>query len=813
MTKHTDDSRKKWASLAVLSLSLVIISLDNTILNVALPTLVRDLKASTSQLQWIMDAYIIVFAGLLLTGGSLGDRFGRKWTLFVGLAIFGLGSGLSAFASSSDVLIGTRAFMGIGGALIMPATLSIITNTFKDPRERAKAISIWSGVSGLGVAIGPLAGGWLLQHFWWGSIFLINVPITIISIAAGIPLITNSANPNPKKMDFIGVISSIAGLGLLLWAIIEAPSHGWTSRTTLLAFFGAIVILTGFVIWEKKTPHSMLDIKLFSNPRFSAASTSVSLVFFALFGSLFLITQYFQFILGFSPLQAGLRTVPLALMITIVAPISVRVVHKIGTKITVFIGMLTIAVGLFWFSSVASTSASYTSLFIPILLIGIGMGTTVSPSIEAVMGSLPRESAGVGSAMNSTNMQVGGALGVAITGSLSSSKFRSYLNSSLVHHGLGSKTAAFLLSIIKSSIGTALALAHHMAALPLAHTLPRTIYGAQLATIAKDSFTKGIDFSLPIDSLIAILGAIIVLLFLPSTVKEPIKSQPIFASSGQNGLGGLSRQNGYSTNSIPANSNGSKAQGKNIGAIGQIINPIGKPIGGAILTLSTLDGHQVLRASTHNDGSYQLDGIDSGSYVAVAAAPGFLPTATTVSIRSDKPIEQNFILEGVTSTSGMIRSAANSQGIAGAVVNVIDQDGFVVAEAITTSQDGTFSLNGLSNGQYIVSATAPGFLPAATTFTVENSKTSAIDLVLETGGSLTGKVISPTKTGVAGMAISAIDQQGQVVASGISQQDGSYSFSGLMPGSYTVVAAGFGPVAKNVELEIGQQVQLGLELE
>ncbi|MGH9265709.1 MAG: MFS transporter, partial [Acidimicrobiales bacterium] len=306
---------RRWWTLAVMCLSLMVIGVDNTILNVALPTLVRDLDATTSQLQWIVDSYTLVFAGLLLTAGSLGDRFGRRRALAGGLVIFGLGSVASAVAGSADQLILTRAVMGVGGALIMPATLSIISNVFTVPAERARAIAVWAGFSAMGIAIGPLSGGWLLEHFWWGSVFMVNIPIVALALLGGRLFVPESRDPAPRGLDPLGAVLSIVGLVALVWAIIEAPVHGWSDPTTLAAFALAAVVLGAFVAWERHTDHPMLDVRFFANPRFTAASTGVTMVFFALFGSAFVQTQYLQFVLGYSALEAGLRVAPIALVL------------------------------------------------------------------------------------------------------------------------------------------------------------------------------------------------------------------------------------------------------------------------------------------------------------------------------------------------------------------------------------------------------------------------------------------------------------------------------------------------------------------
>ena len=338
--------RRRWYTLIVLCMSLLVIGIDNTILNVALPTLSEELGATNSQLQWIVDSYVIVFAGLLLTAGALGDRFGRKRALTAGLVVFGAGSVLAAFSGSAGHLISTRALMGASAAFIMPATLSILTNVFTDSSERAKAIGVWAGVSALGIAVGPLAGGWLLEHFSWGSVFLVNVPFVIAALVAGHFFVPESKDPHAPRLDLVGAALSIGGLVTFLWGIIEAPSKGWTAPEVLVAFAAGAVLLGTFVIWELRSDHPMLDVRFFRNPRFSAASGAITLAFFAMFGAMFVLTQYLQAVLGLTALEAGLRLAPISLVLMIVAPTANIWVRRFGSKYVVASGLAIAALGL-----------------------------------------------------------------------------------------------------------------------------------------------------------------------------------------------------------------------------------------------------------------------------------------------------------------------------------------------------------------------------------------------------------------------------------------------------------------------------------
>ena len=506
--ERAEGYERRWWILGILCLSLLVIGLDNTILNVALPTLVRDLHASTSQLQWIVEAYVLVFAGLLLTTGSLSDRYGRRSALAAGLVVFGIGSVLSAFAGSASMLIATRALMGIGGALIMPSTLSILTNVFP-PEERGRAIGVWAGVSGLGIAIGPIVGGWLLNHFWWGSVFFVNVPVVIFAVIAGRLIVPNSKDPSPHALDPVGAVLSIAGLVSLVYGIIEAPAHGWTSPQTLATFAVAAVLLVAFVIWELRSDHPMLNVEFFENPRFTAANISIVLVFFALFGSLFFLTQYLQFVLGYTPLQAGLRVAPIALVLMVSAPLAGRFVSRFGNKVLVASGMTAVAIGLGFLGTI-TVSSGYPHVLIALVILGAGMGTAMVPATESIMGSLPLAKAGLGSAMNDTTRQIGGALGVAILGSVFASAYTSNIAASLT--GLPADTAA----AASASVDQALK----------AGQLIGGEAGLAIITAAKEAFISAMDRGLFVGAAIALLGAMVALVWLPSRAATPAE-QPL----------------------------------------------------------------------------------------------------------------------------------------------------------------------------------------------------------------------------------------------------------------------------------------------
>ncbi len=505
--------RSRWVTLAVLCVTLLLISLDNTVLNVALPTIARDLGASSSQLQWIVDAYAVLFAGLLLSLGALGDRVGRKWVFMGGLAVFAGGSILAAWSGSPDRLMVARGVMGVGAAALMPCTLSILTNVFAAEKDRARAIGLWSGTAGAGVALGPILGGVLLAHFWWGSVFLVNVPIALLGLVTAIWFVPNSRNPASTRPDPVGALLSIVGLGSLLWGIIEAPSRGWSSPWILGALGLAVVVICGFVVWERSIDHPMLPLRFFRNRRYSAAIATLGLVLFALLGVFFLMTQYLQFVLGFSPLQAGMRIAPVALALLLVAPVSAVTARRIGTKAVVVSGLALIALGL---ALLAQTSlpASYADCVGPFMVLGVGVALALAPCTESVMGSLPKEEAGVGSASSDTAMQVGGALGVAVLGTALTLRYERLMGP------IVTRAPAAVQGIIKSSIGGALAVAHQA---PVSE-------GVALAALARRSFVSGMDLALVIGAGVVGVAAVVVLLVLPNRGSDAGPSQPSVGS-------------------------------------------------------------------------------------------------------------------------------------------------------------------------------------------------------------------------------------------------------------------------------------------
>ncbi|HYU50037.1 MAG TPA: DHA2 family efflux MFS transporter permease subunit [Candidatus Limnocylindria bacterium] len=508
MTASTDPNAgsrayaRRWWTLGVLCLSLVLIGLDNTVLNVALPTIQRTFSATASELQWMVDAYVLVFAGLLLTMGALGDRFGRARALQIGLIIFAAASLTAPLATDVTQLIAIRIAMGVGGALIMPSTLSVIANVFP-PAERARAITIWAGVSGLGVGLGPLVGGLLIENFAWSSVFLLNVPIAAIALLLGFMFVPESRDPSGARLDLPGAVLSIGAVSSLVYGIIEAPANGWTSPTTLGAFAIAAVLGLAFAWRETHTREPMLDLALFRDRRFTAGAGAIALTFFAMFGVIFGLTQYLQFVLGKTALEAGTLMVTLAIAIPVGARISLKAVAHAGTNRVIGGGLVLVALVLLSFTQWTPTTDTWIvsgTLFV----LAIGMANVMAPATGAVMSAVPEAKAGVGSAMNDLLRQLGGALGVAVIGSVMNTAYRDRMAGAVI--GLPAQAAA----AAGDSVGAAVAIAGRLGG-------PA---GQALAGVARSSFVDALATAAIVAAAVAVLTAVLVVRAMPARASE-----------------------------------------------------------------------------------------------------------------------------------------------------------------------------------------------------------------------------------------------------------------------------------------------------
>jgi MFS transporter, DHA2 family, multidrug resistance protein len=496
---------RRWLVLGVLVISLLVVVLDNTVLNVAMKTLAdpsEGLGATQSQLEWAINAYTLVFAGLLFSFGVLGDRLGRRRMLLGGLILFGISSLASAYADSPGQLIAARALMGAGGAAIMPVTLSIISNVF-DPRERPRAIGIWTGAVGLAIAIGPPLGGYLIEHFWWGSVFLINVPIIMLGLTAVSILVPESRDPNPGRIDAVGVLLSVVGLVSLTYGIVEGGEHGFSRASVWAWIGGGVAVLTAFILWEARSDHPSLDVRLFRDRRFSASIAGIGLVFFASMGSFFFVGFFLQLVRGYSPLHTGLLFLPFAVAQLVFAPLSANLVRRVGIKAASAGGM---AVAALSFGAIAFWDAG-TSVWTMVacnFAMGAGMASVMPPAMNTIMATLPRERAGVGSAVSNTVRQVSAALGIAVLGSIVASVYRARITDAAALLPPQARGAA------TESVAGAYAVAERIADGPAT--------AAALITAADGAFITAMHYAAAGSAAVGLLGAAVSLIWLPARV-------------------------------------------------------------------------------------------------------------------------------------------------------------------------------------------------------------------------------------------------------------------------------------------------------
>ncbi len=493
----------------MLSAALAIVSLDNTIVNVALPTLQEDLDATTAQLQWVVDAYSVMFAGTLLLAGSLGDRFGRRRMLLVGLVVFALGSLAAAMAGSADALTVCRGVMGVGGAFIMPATLSILVQVFTDPRERAQAIGIWAAVAGLGIAIGPIAGGWLLERFGWHAIFLVNPPLIALVVIAVLVLVPDSRDPARPRLDIPGAVLSAGGLIALVVTIIQVPDTGLTAGTVSTGLL-AVVLLGAFVWWERRAPRPLLPLELFGQGLFSTSVITVGLVYFGLMGAMFFLPQFLQLVQGLTPLESGLAVLPGALGLLVASVTSPRIALRLGTRWTVVVGLLVAAAGIGSFSTL---SAGSSELVIggTFAIVGLGLGLVLPQATNGVLASVPRERAGMGSAVNDAVGELGGSLGVAILGASMALTYRRHIEAAITAAGDAAQ------ALPREALDAA---RESLAAASLAAArLPDDVV-EPFRQVTAQAFVTGMGWALLIGALVVGLGALLAWRGLPDHVER-----------------------------------------------------------------------------------------------------------------------------------------------------------------------------------------------------------------------------------------------------------------------------------------------------
>jgi EmrB/QacA subfamily drug resistance transporter len=488
----------RWWALAAICVPLIVVSIDGTILNVALPTIAGDLQATSSQLIWINSAYVIIFGSTILLGGSLGDRYGRKLFLELGLLVFVAGSIWAGLSTNSYSLVLARGFMGVGGGMIMPATLSLIANIFPE-NERQRAIGVWAGMAGIGVAVGPLAGGLILTHFKWGMVFFVNVPVVAVGVVAVWLLVPGSKASAAPPVDAVGASLSFLGLLAFFYGLIVGPGSGWSDPSVIISMALAVVLLALFVRFELRVKNPLMEIRFFRIPAFSTGVISIAIGFFALYGLLYVLTLYLQSVLAYSPMKAGLALVPFALVLFAGSPLVPRLVTRLGGRTVVAAGLFFTCAGMLVFTQV-STSTAYPLVFVGLVLVSTGLTLAQVPSSDAIMGSIPRDKAGEGSAMNAAIRQIGSSLGIAIIGGVSQLGYSNTLAKSQAFQALSASSA----KTAESGIAGALSVSQGLGGA-----------GDALAGAARSAFVKGLDVSMVITAAIALVGAVLACRYIP----------------------------------------------------------------------------------------------------------------------------------------------------------------------------------------------------------------------------------------------------------------------------------------------------------
>jgi EmrB/QacA subfamily drug resistance transporter len=491
--------------LVALLVASFVINLDTTLVNVALPALTRELDATTTQLQWVVDAYNLVFAALLLTSGSLSDRFGRKGMLLAGLLVFGVASFAGGYADSASQLISARGVMGLGAAMTFPATLSLLTSVFTSRKERALAIGLWGATGGMAIALGPIAGGFLLAHYDWSSVFYTLGPVSAVAIGLVAVWVPRAGADSPRRLDVPGLVLSAGFMALLVYTIIEGPDRGWYSAPSIAGYVGSAALLAAFIVSARRAKQPMLDVRLFKDLRFSAASAAITIGFFALLGFIFLMTQFFQFIRGYSALSAGVHLLPVAVSVALGSVLGTRLAVQFGTKIVVTAGLALMAAFYFWVASDLSATLNYGIIAIQMVVYGLGMGLSSAPATESIMGAVAADQAGVGSAVNDSTRLLGGTLGVAVIGSVYASLYSSSLDATLP---TGLPVSA--VQTAHDSIGAAFQISDQLSA------QGHGVLAGAVHLASSDAFLHGTSVGCVVAGLVAAAGIVMAAAFLPA---------------------------------------------------------------------------------------------------------------------------------------------------------------------------------------------------------------------------------------------------------------------------------------------------------
>jgi EmrB/QacA subfamily drug resistance transporter len=756
-----------WLTLIAVALGLFMVGLDGSVVSIANAEIARDLNATTAELQWVTNSYLLALAAALILGGKLGDRFGRRTVYLVGVVGFTLASVAIGLAGSVEGVIAFRALQGLFGAMLMPNTLALLRAVFP-PKKFGMAVGIWAMISSVATALGPIVGGLLVQHVNWESVFYINAPIGVIALVFGLVVLPQSRNEAAagEKFDVPGVVLLALGLIAVVFGVVKGETWGWTSAGTLGAIVGGGVVLVLFGWYETRVAHPLLPMRLFRNPALTIGVFVTALNFFVLLGAIFFVMLYLQNVHGFTPVESGVRTLPLSLASMVASPLGAKLTEKFGPRLTMPLGMV-LQAGAAFTMLAWSADSSYAAMWPPFVALGLGVGIVMAASSDAIVGNAPVKDGGIAGGLQATSLQVGGALGTSVLVSLISSRVGSTLTDSLTDAGVPHSAAARF-EEAKDAVAMGVA--------PVSDAMPAQLRAAVVEG-SHTAFMNGVHTAVLVTGVLALVGAAL-------------------AAFGLRGREDGTQENTEHTEhdaKVPGPAAVRSSAGVTVS--GHVVGAESAPVPRAVITLISLGGRQVGRMVAHSDGAYAVDAPEPGSYVLIASAEGYQPQASTVVVGGE-PVSYDILLSGTSGLVGTVRSAGLGKPVAGAMVVAADVRGDVLAAGLSDT-DGTFGFAELVPGPLTLAVTAVGYRPLALPVEIAAQGVTRTEFELSPGLHVRGLVQAAGRP-LNDARVTLIDTAGNVVASATTGEDGGYAFTDLDGGEYTVTAAGYPPKATQV---------------
>ncbi|MGY4745438.1 MFS transporter [Streptomyces sp. ATMOS53] len=758
-----------WLTLIAVAFGLFMVGLDGSVVSIANAEIARDLHATTAELQWVTNSYLLALAAALILGGKLGDRFGRRTVYLVGVVGFTLASVAIGLAGSVEGVISFPALQGLFGAMLMPNTLALLRAVFP-PKKFGMAVGIWAMISSVATALGPIVGGLLVQHVNWESVFYINAPIGVIALVFGLVVLPQSRNEAAasEKFDVPGVVLLALGLIAVVFGVVKGETWGWTSAGTLGAIVGGVVALVLFGWYETRVAHPLLPMRLFRNPALTIGVLVTALNFFVLLGAIFFVMLYLQNVHGFTPVESGVRTLPLSLASMVASPLGAKLTEKFGPRLTMPLGMV-LQAGAAFTMLAWSADSSYAAMWPPFVALGLGVGIVMAASSDAIVGNAPVKDGGIAGGLQATSLQVGGALGTSVLVSLISSRVGSTLTDSLTGAGVPHSTAARF-EEAKDAVAMGVA--------PVSDAMPAQLRAAVVEG-SHTAFMNGVHTAVLVTGVLALMGAAL-------------------AAFGLRGRKDGTQENTEHTEheaKVASPAAAAVRSSAGVPVSGHVVGAESAPVRRAVITLISLDGQQVGRMVAHSDGAYTVDAPGAGSYVLIASAEGYQPQASTVVVGGE-PVSYDILLSGTSGLVGTVRSAGLGKPVAGAMVVAADVRGDVLAAELSDT-DGTFGFTELVPGRLTLAVTATGYRPIALPVEIAAQGVTRTELELSPGLHVRGTVQAAGGP-LHDARVTLIDTAGNVVATATTGEDGGYAFTDLDGGAYTVTAAGYPPKATQV---------------